>query len=303
MLVTFPRMNLAELNTHRVKSRNSASSRAIPFKRMVEMVRTNPFIPLRWQKEHTGMQGTEYWTDELTTRPEWKIGDHQATMVEMFTHCWKQSAELMLEQASYMNRNGLTKQLCNRLLEPFAWHTVLITATEWENFFALRAHPAAEIHIAHLAELMLEAYNSAEVKQLQPGEWHIPFINDNLEDVVRQLPEMTGADLIPVALKVATARCAQTSYTLFGDDERPMDYPKLIALHDRLAKSGHFSPFEHCARAMDDYEYEQYTHTRPPDSDLGDPIVENGWLGNFRGFVSYRKLLPNENQTDSRVKH
>src|SRR6185369_7117160 len=63
-IVTFPRIILAEKNTHRVFSRNSASSRAIPFPKMVKSVRENPFIPIAWQKDHKGMQGTEYFSKE-----------------------------------------------------------------------------------------------------------------------------------------------------------------------------------------------------------------------------------------------
>ena len=44
-ICVFPRIVLAEFNTHRMLSRNSASSRAIPFNKMLEMVKTNPFIP------------------------------------------------------------------------------------------------------------------------------------------------------------------------------------------------------------------------------------------------------------------
>ena len=44
-----PRIILAEFNTHRLFSRNSASSRAIPFKKMVQSVLENPFIPIAWQ--------------------------------------------------------------------------------------------------------------------------------------------------------------------------------------------------------------------------------------------------------------
>src|ERR1700722_20098868 len=63
-VLEFPRMILAELNTHRMFSRNSASSRAIPFETMLKSVRENPFIPMRFQKEHKGMQGTEYFESE-----------------------------------------------------------------------------------------------------------------------------------------------------------------------------------------------------------------------------------------------
>lgn len=206
---------------------------------------------------------------------------------------------------------GVTKQLCNRLLEAYAWTTVLITGTEWENFFALRASPHAEIHMAHLAELMLEAYNNAEVKQLQPGGWHIPFGDKiDVEALIGLTMEASLANRGQVVhstefkLKIATARCAQTSYTLLGDDEKPMDIPELIALHDRLISAKHMSPTEHCAQAMTlgEYNFHQASFIKHVD---GKKLVvtENGWLGNFRGFTQYRKMFPNENQSDSRVKH
>jgi len=64
MVVTFPRIILAEFNTHRMFSRNSASSRAIPFEKMVKAVRENPFVPIAWMRDHKGMQGNEYLTDK-----------------------------------------------------------------------------------------------------------------------------------------------------------------------------------------------------------------------------------------------
>ena len=51
VLATFPRIILSEINTHRMLSKNTSSSRAIPFKKMVESVQNNPFIPIAWQKE------------------------------------------------------------------------------------------------------------------------------------------------------------------------------------------------------------------------------------------------------------
>jgi hypothetical protein len=122
--VVMPRMILAEFNTHRMLSRNSASSRAIPFKKMVQMVEDNPFVPIAWQKDHKGMQGTEYFTGDLIKYAE----------VE-----WRWSMKKTLNSAKRLNLdNKVTKQLCNRLLEPFMWHKVIVTATEWENFFNLR---------------------------------------------------------------------------------------------------------------------------------------------------------------------
>lgn len=134
-ILTFPRFILAELNTHRMFSRNSASSRAIPFDRMVKTVKEDPFIPIAWQKDHKGMQGTEYFTDETfeTVYPKENI-----LYTDAFKDDWLLARDQAITRASNLNSAGLTKQLCNRLLEPFMWHTCLLTTTDFENFFKQR---------------------------------------------------------------------------------------------------------------------------------------------------------------------
>lgn len=134
-LLTYPRIIHSELMTHRMFSRNSASSRAIPFEKMVKMVEEDPFIPTAWQKEHKGMQGTGYITDEKLIRHKNKI---------WLSACKDAIKNAKWLNSNYTNSNGksieckVTKQLCNRLLEPFMWHTTLVTGTEFENFFELR---------------------------------------------------------------------------------------------------------------------------------------------------------------------
>lgn len=124
-LLTFPRIILSEFNTHRMFSRNSASSRAIPFKKMVESVETNPFIPIAWQIDHKGMQGTEY-----------KTG---LSEIQLCINKWLEARDNAVQSATLLNKTDLvTKQLCNRLLEPFMWHTVICTSTDFLNFFKLR---------------------------------------------------------------------------------------------------------------------------------------------------------------------
>ena len=130
MVATFPRYILAELNTHRMFSRNSASSRAIPFEKMLKSVEENPFIPIAWQKDHKGMQGGEYILPASHENDKPCAEDLQSQ--------WLEARDSAVYNAKLLANYGTTKQLCNRLLEPFMWHTVIITATEWENFFALR---------------------------------------------------------------------------------------------------------------------------------------------------------------------
>lgn len=288
-VLTFPRIVLAEFNTHRAISRNSASSRAIPFNKMVRSVIENPFIPKRWQKDHKGMQGSEYFEPPF----------HEDCQL-----LWIESRNEAVKKAKELNEYGVTKQLCNRILEPYLWHTVIATATEWDNFFALRAHEDAEIHIQELAYKMLEAYNESKPILLKGGEWHIPF-GDNINYVKlggatskyyqKNLTEVVDVD--KWLIKIATARSARISYNNFeGTDNYEADFK----LHDRLLESGHLSPFEHCAKAMSEYENYHYTTGRPTKNGISG-ISEQGWSGNFRGFIQYRKMFQNENRTDKRV--
>lgn len=277
-VLEFPRIVLSEFNTHRMISKNSASSRAIPLSKIIKSVKENPFIPSKWLKSHTGMQGFEEISDinQKNAITEWLLARDNA-----------------IKHAIQLDSLGVTKQICNRLLEPFLCHKCICTGTEWENFFALRAHPDAEIHIQELAHKMLDAYNQSKPKQLKAGEWHIPF-GDKIEperlieygvtfcfanNGWNKSPTTKEiSDYITRVLykKIATARCARVSYLNFEGKD---DYEADIKLHDQLVKSGHMSPFEHCAQNREDTL--QY--------------------GNFIGWKQYRKQFKNENKTDERV--
>ena len=333
-LLTYPRFIHSELMTHRMFSRNSASSRAIPFEKMVKMVEEDPFIPIAWQKHHLGMQGTEYWIDDDTVTVD--EGDEYERYTKIYSATkhfiteWLEARDLAIAQSYELNRLGVTKQLCNRLLEPFMWHTVLVTATSYENFFELRCpqyqlpleivkskkeaiklypniysnfteldwlkinQSQAEIHIQALAESMWDVYNESTPKELKAGEWHIPF-GDN---ILNLLPEhiwkhavnddgkIIDTPLINAHVKISTARCARLSYMTFDGE---IDYEKDIELHDKLLQSGHYSPFEHCARAMSDEEYDYLYKSVGPNPEH----FETGWCNNFRGFIQYRYLIEN----------
>lgn len=128
VLCTFPRIILSEMNTHRMLSKNTSSSRAIPFNKMVEAVQNNPFIPIAWQKVHSGMQGSDYEIDEQYINQKLIPG-------------WLEARDSTIHYAQGLNNMQVTKQLCNRLLEPFMWTTMLITGPlegGWDNFFNLR---------------------------------------------------------------------------------------------------------------------------------------------------------------------
>lgn len=266
--VVMPRIVLAEFNTHRMFSRNSASSRAIPFKKMVRVVEENPFIPIAWMKDHTGMQGTEYFTKEADI--EWLNVD------------WLYARDHAVAKAKMLHDKGVTKQLCNRLLEPFMWHKVLVSATEWENFFSLRDHEAAEIHIQEVAREIRKAKEAYTPVQLEAGQWHIPY-----GDISTELIHYCAAHELntsEVLLQIAVARCARLSYQTLGDEPK-IDFEADLRVYDTLLKSGHYSPFEHVARAMTDTEY--YNDER----EIGLSDNRAGWCNNFRGFIQLRKLV------------
>jgi hypothetical protein len=289
---------LAEFNTHRVFSRNSASSRAIPFKKMVKMVEDNPFIPIAWQKPHSGMQGTEYYDHTL----KGKVGEVDYTNLPAR---WLRARDTAVSMAKIMTDEKqnmpITKQLANRILEPFMWHTVIVTATEWDNFFELRCpqiyhagtgkyykslkdwnavdidiqwnglsclHPEnksqADIHIQAIAELMWDEFNSSTPKQLRAGEWHIPF-GDNMrsEDIVNlttKLSNKTHGDTGTAIIRKVQIATARCARISYQTlgDNPKIDYEADIRLHDMLVQNGHASPLEHVARAMSNEEYFSY---------------------------------------------
>lgn len=304
-LITIPRIVLAELNTHRMFSRNSASSRAIPFKRMRRAVMKDPFIPLNWMKDHSGMQGTEYFTSPVKRWLLRRLWLTARTFAVLFAWC--------------LNKAGLSKQICNRILEPWMWHTVLVTATEYENFFSLRANDQAEIHIQRIAYMMLEEYNKSIPRQLNEGEWHVPFLDKIIQAGMKVIPDkregMSTYEWFLNMLKVSVAMCARTSYTVVGEQSKQPDFMADVKLHDRLAMSGHWSPFEHVAKPMNNKEISEHRLTQMETGcKIPNPVsaeYENdmqfrtrmilGWSGNFCGFIQYRKYFSNENRSDDRV--
>jgi|SRR6186713_930975 len=320
MEVVMPRIILAEFNTHRMFSRNSASSRAIPFRLMLKSVVENPFTPIKWMKDHAGMQGTEYYSNDeyfefpgisddlFFNRFKYKDGDELDPALlailqniaknfhgkRTLPEWWLYIRDRIVECATLLFCMNVSKQVCNRLLEPFMWHKVLVTSTNWENFFALRDDPAAEIHMQHIAHIMLDAANASTPVLVDGYDWHIPF-GDQIQGpefgtlLDELFPGAIAIDfpvLNEIKIKIATARCAQISYTVVGEEGKPMDFKKLIALHDRLSKSGHWSPFEHCAYPMNEGSL-LWNHGK-------------GYSGNFYGWRQYRKTFPNENRTDPR---
>lgn len=271
-VLTYPRFVHAELMTHRLFSRNSASSRAIPNEKLRKMVAEDPALPVWWGKNQSGMQAREELSDVGEVYPS-RPGDLGTGGLTISPRAeakreWLRARDLMLEASERLAKIGLHKQLCNRLIEPWMFITVVVSATSFDNWFHLRDHRDAQPEIAEIARMMHALYKeSVPVTRTI----HRPFIED---DDVRVAHGMAETD--EVIKKVSVGRCARVSY-LTHDGKR--DLREDIALHDKLLAGRdsddpmHMSPFEHVADALDD---------------------PNEQSGNFRGWKQYRKMIPGE---------
>jgi len=210
--IEIPRYILAEFNTHRALSRNSASSRAIPIEKNIEQVMKRPVIPVHFGKNMAGMQAKEELDDliknQLTPfdgegvffpndynldtsiynsndfvcnrltdgKNFWTDVQERVTLKESAKRRWLQARNLAVQQVKTLAELGLHKQIANRILEPWLYTKIVATATEWDNFFSLRCHPDAQPEIKVVADLMWELYNSSTPEILEEWEWHVPYM-------------------------------------------------------------------------------------------------------------------------------
>jgi len=300
-LLRYPRWIHAEGRTHRVLkigedlevedrtpsvmedenlSRNASSSRAIPVAKLIQDVMDDPAVPMFWGKNQKGMQGGEECNMEVELySPEFGLSEFYDRET-----AWLCARDQAVMFAKAFGDAGYHKQIGNRLLEPFSHITVVVTATQWSNFFALRRHDAAEPHIHLLADRMFDAMNASTPRVLRPGDWHLPFVTPDEHSralmLTAQVYDHRERDNpLSDLLKLSVARCASTSYkTVEGFDMTP---ERAIALHDKLVADSplHASPCEHQARVS----------TMPNNDDNANL---GGNLG--PGWVQYRKTLKGE---------
>lgn len=288
-VVTYPRIVLAESLTHRANadtwgdsyvcertttpdiSKNSASSRAIPFAKMCEAVQRDPYMP-EWTMSQKGMQGG-------TATESVKI----AADVD-----WRWAMDRMCEAATYIHSYGVHKQDCNRLLEPFAWVTQVVTSSAWDNFFSLRCHHMAHPALRKIARMMYLSRCDSIPTPLGYDRWHLPFVPDGDQDEFRYTPGfiIAPADapaLVPEPIRRSAARCAWVSYENHdrdaSDDAVSRTFQRLFA-----DVPGHFSPLEHQATPM----RPGLVQTRPE------------LRSNLSGWLQARKLIATECVRDYR---
>ncbi|CAM6004849.1 unnamed protein product [Sphagnum balticum] len=244
--------------THRVFSRNASSSRAIPVKKQIQMVIDNPAIPLAFTKNKAGMQG-----GDPLTEAEAKCATEE----------WLLARDRAVEHAGGLAALEVHKQYANRILEPFAHITVVCTATDWDNFFALRCHEMAQPEIHALADKMYELYISQTPTTLNVGEWHLPFVSQQEVEMeeLQQSVEPRGG--IRGYIRKSVARCARVSY--LNHEGKEPSFLEDFELYTRLVGSEpiHASPAEHQAMA------------------IGDANVRSGIVASVRGPGGGYKLV------------
>jgi len=216
MECTFHRFILPEVNTYRMWSRNAASSRAIPLKRRIEEVRSNPAIPVHWGKNQRGMVAELILdeADEIEARNKWiEAANHAADIAEHFDNL------------------KLHKQVAARILEPFVWHTSVIASTDFDNCFNQRIHADAQPEFQVLAIEMKKALDNSKPEEIGYNEWHLPYVTPAEQILTLETKK-----------KISVARVARSSYL----NQNKSDIDSDIALYERLVSADppHLSPFE-----------------------------------------------------------
>lgn len=331
--LTYPRIILSEVNTYKMLEKNTSSSRAIPFEKMVEVVEKEPFVPLAFQTHHKGMQGNSY-----IIEPK---------IIEAKTERWLEARDNAIISAKYLYNDekfkvtyadggfdikdipntGTTKQICNRLLEPFMWVTQLITGTResFKHLFEQRC-PQYEINANAFGKLYYKSKKSAIECCDMNGVSNYPDINDTLAwlninkgqaeihfmdlaekmydalneskpDILKEgewhIPfqeeiwKSKQAEKLEDFIKMSCAMTARVSYTTINDKEE-LTLEKAKKIYDKCVKEGHFSVVSHCAKCMTNGEYSSWI------KGLVKHVVSNdikGYNKNLRGFVSLRQYV------------
>lgn len=261
--IEFPRIILAEFNTHRAVSKNTSSSRAIPSAAVIEQLENNMFVPQYWGKNQSGMQAKEVLSPEDAEKAK---------------EIWIDAGNYMIEATRKLQELNVHKQLANRLSEAFQYVRMVATATDWNNFFWLRQDQDAQPEMQDLANAMAaamgDAFDRATPELLLPGEWHMPYYQNG-----KWTPDSPHS--LKDALKISTSCCAQLSYRKNDDSLEKAE--RLFEMFFSASRI-HASPAEH-----------QATPILTPDDEGMTGITIDGMpkSNNFSGWIQHRSLIPN----------
>lgn len=299
----YPRIVLAEVNTHRTLSRVSASSRAVPVEKMIRRALEDPYVPTHWGKNQKGMQAEE---------------DVDAETAQKAVAVWLKIRDQVVLGVRELLELGIHKQITNRWLEAAQWHPTVISATEWSNFFNLRDHKDAHPDFRDLAHAMRELRIKSEPAQISYDAWHLPYVDPLMENIEPDKKDTHWS----YWGKISVGRCARVS-TLTHEGKR--DLQADVGLHDKMFTGGHMSPYENVARPMTPDELELFEQKKlrwhhehgwywvgaqwsdgglhAEESWMGNrkavwTLVAPGkythFLGNVQGWVTLRKMIPHE---------
>lgn len=277
----YPRFIHSEQLTHHMFVLNASSSRAVPAKKMIEMVRTEPATPIHWGRNQPGMVANGELEEPHKIRAK---------------SLWKEASDVAASISEKMHEAGAHKQILNRITEPFQWMKVILTGTEFNNYYWLRIAEDAQPEICALASTMKAAQDNNEPVLLYPGEWHLPYITTyrgEYSEWLDYIDPLSGESLsLETARTVSMARCAAVSYRTedIGLEKAQDIYSKLFS-----GQKIHASPACHQATPMEDlptitkkleymFETEGVTHL---------DRFGSLWSGNLQGWIQYRQLLPN----------
>jgi len=257
------RYMLPEITRHRMLSFSVASNRAIPTKKILDRVEENPATPIYWGANQPGMVADKE-NDENVSLTFGSVSKENA---------WKFAVKDAVYAARAFSESGYHKQISNRLVEPFQWCDLIVSGTEWDNFFNLRLADEAQPEIREVARSMKAAMDLNAPKPIKPGQWHLPYIYEsNSVDDLRM---------------ISAARCARVSY--LNHDKTNPDTDADLNLAERLYKSGHWSPFEHQATPVDFSNVECFVWDIPGITHITKD--EDEWSGNFRKWSQLRHIL------------
>jgi len=300
MELEYPRFIHSQVMTHRVFSRNTASSRAIKIRHYIKQVEENPALPIFYGQNGSGMS------------PRDELGGVESLL------CRTKILEMRdntIADVKQLEDLGLHKQSVNRYLEPWYMTKVLVTATDLENFFFLRhdkpssGHNPAQEEVKHLAELMKKAVLECEPEEITPDMWHVPYVNRVIDLDHKQIAYYID-DGSPGGLRltedqavaVSSSCSAQISFrTLVKTLKKAGRVNDKLMPQDTEVDPLHGSAFEHPAKPMSSAEWSD----RMGFLDL---IKERNlffggvwtdpeqilYCGNFRGWIQKRKLMANE---------
>ena len=274
-----PRYIWAECLTHRWFGRNAQSSRAVPVKEVLRVNRENPVFPILWGKNKAGMSSIE----------ELNYIEKQEAALE-----WATAAENAFTSAERLLDLGLHKQWSNRITEPFSRIKVVITATEWYNFFWLRDDLlAAQPEIVDFARKTKAAFDASTPQVLKPGEWHLPYVYNwrDMDGTMIYMDEAHKQIPLELAKDVSASCCAQVSYRKLDQSSE-----KAEVMRDRLLGGAkpHASPYEHQGSPMRNPKAGQDYILSPAYWEKGVTSMnrERYFLsGNLRGWLQFRQLI------------